>query len=364
MGRRGRRYIDYVQSYGASILGHAHPKVVEAIRRAALDGTTYGAPTEREVLLAETDLRAGGRVRHGAPGLERHRSGHERGPRRARLHRPRQGRRSSKATTTATATACSPPAAAAWPPSRLPASAGVPAAVVADTDRRRLHGTVPRRLDDTVAAVIVEPIGANHGLGERRRHGFLAGLRAECDRVGALLIFDEVITGFRICPASLFEQASRTSRICGASARSSAAACRWPRSAGAATSWTVLAPLGPVYQAGTLSGNPIATAAGLAVLELLDDDAYERLGTSPPRLAERLRRRAPRRRRQRSPHRRSVVARGVRLPAAVPPPARSRRRARLPGAYEIMFPSTRATATRTSSGRSPPHQRSLASPVA
>jgi glutamate-1-semialdehyde 2,1-aminomutase len=163
----------------------------------------------------------------------------------------------------------------------LPDSAGVPESAVANTIVAP-YNVVPE-LDVDVACVIVEPVAANMGL-VLPGPGFLEGLRAECDRVGALLIFDEVITGFRVGRG-------------GASTLLGVRPDLWtfgkviggglPLAAfgGRRDAMEVLAPLGPVYQAGTLSGNPVATAAGLAVLSLLDDDAYARLDATAAALA-------------------------------------------------------------------------------
>jgi glutamate-1-semialdehyde 2,1-aminomutase len=166
----------------------------------------------------------------------------------------------------------------------LSGSAGVPASAVADTVVAP-YNVVPA-LDDSVAAVIVEPVAANMGL-VPPASGFLAGLRSACDAVGALLIFDEVITGSRLGAS-------------GASGWSGVQPDLWcfgkviggglPIAAfgGRRDVMACLAPLGPVYQAGTLSGNPLATAAGLAVLGLLDDAAYARLCGLASRLASGL----------------------------------------------------------------------------
>ena len=162
----------------------------------------------------------------------------------------------------------------------LPASAGVPAGAVADTVVAP-YNVVPE-LDEGVACVIVEPVAANMGL-VAPVPGFLEGLRAECDRVGALLIFDEVITGFRLARGGAQERfgvqpdLSAFGKVIGGGLPVGAFG-------GRGEVMDVLAPLGPVYQAGTLSGNPLATAAGLATLELLDDDAYVTLADRAARL--------------------------------------------------------------------------------
>jgi len=279
----GRSYLDYVQSYGASILGHAFPPVIEAIQRAAAEGTTFGAPTEREVLLAEelcsrvvgcemVRLVSSGteatmsavRVARGATG-------------RSRIvvfegcyHGHSDGLLAGGGSGVATL--------------GIPASAGVPAALVSETAVLP-YNVVPdlSALGAEVAAVIVEPVAANMGL-VPPRPGFLEGLRAECDQVGALLIFDEVITGFRLQRGGASESTGvRPDLWCFGKVIGGGL----PLAAfgGRRAVMEQLAPLGPVYQAGTLSGNPLATAAGLAVLACLDDGAYKELAERAARLA-------------------------------------------------------------------------------
>ncbi len=275
-----RRYLDYVQSYGASILGHAHPAVVEAIRAAALEGTTFGAPTEREVLLAEEicarvegcDLvrlvSSGTEAAMSAVRLARGVTGRDRivvfeGC----YHGHSDGLLAGGGSGVATL--------------GLPASAGVPRAAVAETMVVPYNAVPP--VGDDVACVIVEPVAANMGL-VPPAPGFLERLRAVCTAAGALLIFDEVITGFRLAAG-------------GAAAVYGVQPDLWcfgkviggglPLAAfgGRRDAMEQLAPSGPVYQAGTLSGNPLATAAGLTVLRLLDDDAYKELAVRAGRLA-------------------------------------------------------------------------------
>jgi len=276
----GRRYTDYVQSWGASILGHAHPKVVEAVQRAAGDGTSYGAPTEREVLLAEA-------IRDRVPSCERVRlvsSGTEATMTAVRVARGFTGRDrivifdgcyhghsdmllagggSGLATL------------------GVPGSAGVPASAVADT-LVVPYNVVPD-IGDDVAAVLVEPVAANMGL-VPPRPGFLDGLRSACDAAGALLIFDEVITGFRLGLGGAQGRFGVTPDL---TCLGKVIGGGLPLAAfgGRADVMSCLAPEGPVYQAGTLSGNPLATAAGLAVLELLDDAAYTQLSGRAAELA-------------------------------------------------------------------------------
>jgi glutamate-1-semialdehyde 2,1-aminomutase len=165
-------------------------------------------------------------------------------------------------------------------------SAGVPPGAVADTVVAPFN-VVPE-LDETVAVVAVEPVAANMGV-VAPEPGFLAQLRAACDRVGALLLFDEVITGYRLCRGGAVEWSGVRpdlwcfGKVIGGGLPVGAFGGRSELMAG-------LAPLGPVYQAGTLSGNPLATAAGLAALAELDVDAYRRLEATATRLAEGLER--------------------------------------------------------------------------
>jgi glutamate-1-semialdehyde 2,1-aminomutase len=287
----GRQLLDLVQSYGAIIAGHAHPAVVAAICEAAAGGTSYGAPTEREVVLAE-ELRA--RV----PACERVRlvsSGTEATMSALRLARGATGRDRivkfagnyhghSDGLLADAGSAVALIEAAPGDALAVPGSAGVPAGAVADTVVAP-YNVVPE-LDDTIACVIVEPVAANMGL-VPPAPGFLAGLRAECDRVGALLIFDEVITGFRLGRGGAQERYGVTpdlscfGKVIGGGLNVGAFG-------GRAEIMDLLAPLGAVYQAGTLSGNPLATAAGLAALALLDDEAYGRLEATAARLGHGL----------------------------------------------------------------------------
>lgn len=286
----GTEYLDLVQSYGAIIGGHAHPKIIEAIRAAAGDGTSYGAPTEREVLLAEEISRR-------VPSCQMVRlvaSGTEATMTALRLARGATGRTKvvkfagnyhghgdALLAEAGSAVALLDPDSS---PGGVPGSAGVPPSAVSETIVVP-YNQVPT-LDDTVACVIVEPVAANMGL-IAPAEGFLAGLRTECDRVGAILIFDEVITGFRLAfggAQALFDitpDLSCFGKVIGGGLNVGAFG-------GRADLMEQLAPLGPVYQAGTLSGNPLATAAGLSALSLLDHGAYDLLAATANRLASGL----------------------------------------------------------------------------
>jgi glutamate-1-semialdehyde 2,1-aminomutase len=279
----GRTYIDYVQSYGASLLGHAHPAVVERLRSAVALGTTFGAPTPGEVILAEIMC---GRV----AGLEQVRlvsSGTEAVMSAVRVARGATGRDTivkfdgcyhghSDALLVAGGSGVAQLG--------LPGSAGVTAGAVADT-RVAPYNVVPR-LDETVAAVLVEPVAANMNL-VAPGPNFLAGLRAECDRVGALLIFDEVITGFRLDYAGAEAYFGVTpdlycfGKVIGGGLPVGAFG-------GSRDVLSVLAPAGPVYQAGTLSGNPLATAAGAEVLARVTPEDYHELSARVATFAARL----------------------------------------------------------------------------
>jgi glutamate-1-semialdehyde 2,1-aminomutase len=263
----GTRYLDYVQSYGASLLGHAHPLLVATLQAAASLGTTFGAPTPGEVLLAEA-------MTSRVSGLEQVRlvsSGTEAVMSAVRLARGATGRDKivkfdgcyhghSDALLVAGGSGVAQMG--------LPGSAGVTNGAVKDTIVVP-YNEVPA-LDDGVAAVLVEPVAANMNL-VAPLPGFLQGLRDECDRVGALLIFDEVITGFRLARGGAEEYFGVTpdlwcfGKVIGGGLPVGAFG-------GSKKILSSLAPLGPVYQAGTLSGNPLATAAGVAVLDHVTAD--------------------------------------------------------------------------------------------
>jgi glutamate-1-semialdehyde 2,1-aminomutase len=280
----GTTYYDLVQSYGAVILGHAHPAITEAVGAAAGDGTSYGAPTPREMKLAEA-------IAERVPSCERVRlmnSGTEATSTAIRLARGVTGRDrivtfagNFHGATDALLVAGGSGVATLG----LPGTAGVPDGAVSATIVAP-YNVVPE-LDEQVAAVIVEPIAANMGV-VAPVAGFLAGLRAECDRVGALLIFDEVITGFRIghggaqARYDVRPDITCFGKVIGGGLPIGAVG-------GRADVMEHLSPLGPVFHAGTLSGNPIATAAGLAALGELTDDVYIELMARARHLASGLR---------------------------------------------------------------------------
>ena len=279
----GRRYIDYVQSYGPSILGHAHPGVVDAVNRAAADGTSYGAPTEAEIRLAETVVE---RV-EGLEALRFVNSGTEATMTALRLARGATGR--DRVVIFAGcyhghADALLAAGGSGVADQGISGCDGVTDGAVADTIVAP-YNVVPE-LDDTVAAVVVEPVAANMGL-VAPADGFLDGLRRACDAAGALLVFDEVISGFRLAKGGASEWFKVQpdlwcfGKVIGGGLPVGAFGGRWEI-------MEHLAPLGGVYQAGTLSGNPLAMAAGQATLDLLDGQAYQRLEATAARLAKGL----------------------------------------------------------------------------
>ena len=276
----GNEYLDYVQSYGASILGHADPLVVEAVVRAAADGTTFGAPTRREVELAEL-------VCEWVPGVEMIRmtsSGTEASMSAIRLARGATGR--NKVVKFAGCyhghvDSLLVAGGSGVANQGLVGSAGVTTAAVADTVVAPFN-TVPT-LDEDVAVLAVEAVAANMGL-VAPEPGFLEALRAECDRVGALLFFDEVITGFRMGRGGA-TQWSGVQPDLWAFGKVIGGGLPVGAFGASAELMANIAPLGPVYQGGTLSGNPLATAAGLAALSQLDDDRFAQLEASAEQLA-------------------------------------------------------------------------------
>ncbi len=279
----GRTYIDFVQSYGASIVGHANDHILAAVADAARRGTTFGAPTESEVLLAEA-------ICESVPGLEMVRmtsSGTEATMSAIRLARGATGR--NKVVKFAGCyhghvDSLLAAGGSGIANQGLVGSAGVTPSAVADTIVAP-YNIVPT-LDPDVAVVAVEPVAANMGV-VAPAPGFLEGLRAECDRVGALLLFDEVITGFRVGRGGATELSGVTPDIW---AFGKIIGGGMPVGCFGATKQIManVAPLGPVYQGGTLSGNPLATAAGLACLDLLTPDAYQALIATAKALADGL----------------------------------------------------------------------------
>ena len=287
----GTRYVDYVQSWGASILGHAHPAVVEAVQRATALGTSYGTPTAAEVELAET-------ICDRMPAIEKVRfvsSGTEAAMTAVRLARGATGR--SKIVKFAGcyhghSDALLVAAGSGVATLGLPGSAGVTAGAVADTivvpynDLDALDAVMAAHGSE-IAAVLVEPVAANMGLVAPRAR-YLDGLRSRCTAAGALLVLDEVITGFRVGPAgaqgrfAVRPDLTILGKVVGGGMPLAALG-------GPAALMDELAPLGPVYQAGTLSGNPLATAAGLAALGQLDKGAYDELEHKAQRLESMLR---------------------------------------------------------------------------
>jgi glutamate-1-semialdehyde 2,1-aminomutase len=286
----GNRYLDYVCSWGPLIAGHAHPDVVEAVLAAAARGTSYGAPTEAEVELAAE-------VTERVPGAEMVRlvsSGTEATMTAVRLARAATGR--EKVIKFAGCyhghvDGLLAESGSGLATQGIPASPGVTAAQAADTlvvpwnDPGALDAAAGRA-GAGLAAILAEPLPANMGL-VPPAPGFLETLRATADSHGALLVLDEVITGFRVARGGAQEllgvaaDLTILGKVLGGGLPLAAVA-------GPRHLLELLAPVGDTYQAGTLSGNPLATAAGLATLGLLDERAYERLRGSTERLAEGL----------------------------------------------------------------------------
>ena len=295
----GNKYIDYVCSWGPMILGHNHPIIREAVERAVKDGLSFGASTRREVEIAELMVRM-------VPNIEMVRmvnSGTEAVMSALRLARGATGRdklmkfegcyhgHSDSMLVKAGSSAVAEEG--------RPSSAGVPADVAKDTLTARYNDLdsvreLFARYPGQIACVIVEPVAANMGV-VGPQPGFLEGLRAICDKEGALLLFDEVITGFRLARGGAQEffgvraDLVTFGKIIGGG-MPVGAYC------GSRALMEQVAPCGPVYQAGTLSGNPVAMAAGLAQLTYLNEhpEVYETIAKKADRLADGMRKAAER----------------------------------------------------------------------
>ncbi len=288
----GNRYVDYVCSWGPLIHGHAHPDVLAAVNDAAARGTSFGAPTAGEIELAEEVARR-------MPAVEMLRmtsSGTEATMTALRLARAATGREQIVKFAGAYhghVDGLLAEAGSGLATHGIPASPGVPAAAAAATvvvpwnDPDALVDAVQRCAPDGPAAIVAEPIPANMGL-VPPRDGFLELLRRQADASGALLILDEVITGFRVAHGGAHELTGVhgdlviLGKILGGGLPAAAVG-------GRRELLELLAPAGDVYQAGTLSGNPLAVAAGLATLALLDEHAYLRLAAVTEQLAAGLR---------------------------------------------------------------------------
>ncbi len=287
----GRSLVDWVQSWGPLLFGHADPETVEVVREAALAGTTFGATTEREIELAEEIVDA-------VPSVERVRlvsSGTE-----AAMSALRLARAHTHRDRVITFAGCyhghADPflarAGSGLATLGIPASPGVPSGVVGDTivcEYNDVDGVASavERYGEGLAAIVVEPVAGNMGC-VPPAPGFLEALRLLCDAAGALLVFDEVITGFRVARGGAQElfgvlpDLTVLGKIVGGGLPLAAFG-------GRADVLERLAPSGSVYQAGTLSGNPLATAAGVSVLRRLRDAAvYEELERRSARLADGL----------------------------------------------------------------------------
>ncbi len=290
----GNEYIDWVSSWGPLILGHAHPAVIDAIVETAMNGTTFGAPTEREIKLAAEVARRVPSVQM----LRMTSSGTEATMSTLRLARAVTGR--GPVLKFAGAYHGHVDGLLAQGGSGLatlgiPASPGVTKAAAEQTvivpwnDREAVVAATERH---ELAAILVEPVPANMGV-VPPEDGFLELLRERADHTGALLVFDEVITGFRVAPGGAQERfgvlpdLTILGKIIGGGLPAAAFG-------GASVLMERIAPEGDVYQAGTLSGNPLAMAAGLTTLEALDKAAYERLRSVTRALADGLERAAER----------------------------------------------------------------------
>lgn len=281
----GARYVDYLATWGPAILGHSHPAVLADLRDALPRGTSYGAPTEREILFAEA-------VAQAFPSIEQLRmtsSGSEAVTGAIRLARAATGRDVIVKTVGGYHGAIDPLLVEAGSGATTlghPTSPGVPEGAVRDTRLVPYNDAAAAEAAlDGAAAIIVEPVAGNMGT-VPPTEGYLAALRAACERTGALLILDEVITGFRVAYGGAQERFGVAADI---TCLGKVIGGGLPVGAFGARREIMreLAPEGPCYQAGTLSGNPLATTAGLATLrELARRGVYDRLEESGAALEE------------------------------------------------------------------------------
>jgi glutamate-1-semialdehyde 2,1-aminomutase len=287
----GNEYIDYVGSWGPMILGHSHPKILAAIREAMKTGTSFGAPTERESDLAEM-------IRRVLPSIQKVRmvsSGTEATMSALRLARGVTGRKrilKFDGCYHGHSDGLLVGAGSGVATLGIPGSPGVPKAmtdltIVAPFNDLAATRKAFEKWGQDIAAIIVEPVAGNMGC-IAPVAGFLKGLRGLCDEFGALLIFDEVMTGFRVARGGaqrLYKvkpDLTTLGKVVGGGLPAAAYGGRRDLMA-------QIAPDGDIYQAGTLSGNPLAVAAGLATLELLEaDGVYETLGARSSALASGL----------------------------------------------------------------------------